>query len=346
LIEKSLNFRRRAVPEMIAAVVYAGLALILLRAGYGVWSVIVARVVQSGVLTASLYVAAPLRPRLLSRVNGEVLRTLFHYGRYLGAMAIVGFGVFNFDNVAVGGLVGAEALGAYALAYTVTNLVPTFLTQTLTKVFFPVYASIRDDYDRLRAAHEGALHYLAMIMLPTTAALILMVPGVLVVLFGDEWRPAEPLVRILAIFGVARTLGAIAGALLSAVGRPDLALRSTVTALVVPMVLLWPLSRFGASGIAVAFSAGQVAAAAYSLGKGRAYWPRSPIRLFAPAALATAAALLGVLAMPSTLPPRMASLGELGLFSGVYVAVLLMFDNRVREFTTGLLRRSVRAARA
>ena len=340
LIEKGLKFRRRAVPEMVAATVYAGLAIVLLREGAGVWAVIIARVAQSGVLTVCLYAAAPLRPRLVPRLDRAVLRTLFRYGKYLGAMAIVGFGVFNFDNAAIGWLVGAGPLGAYTLAYTVTNLVPTFLTQTLTKVFFPVYASIRGDVDALRQAHAAALHYLGVIMLPTTAALVAVVPSVLVEILGDEWVPAKLLVRILAIFGLARTLGAIASALLSAIGRPDLSLRSTIIALVIPLTLLWPLARFGATGVAVAFSAGQVAGAGYALMKGHSFWPRSARQLFAPATLATSLALLAVTAVPGGLSPPVVAVMQLVVFASAYVAVLMIVDQRVRAFAALLARHS------
>lgn len=331
LIEKTLDFRRRALPEMAAVATYAALVLLLMLGGYGVWSLIIAKAVQSFLLALLYWIAAPVRPRALPRLRISVVRTLFRYGKFLTAAAVIGFLVGNLDTIAVGHVSGAAALGGYALAFTVTNLVPTFLSLTLGKVFFPLYAAIRDNKDELRRSFGAAVHYLGVVMLPTTAGLLTFVPGVLVTIFGEEWRPAMGLVRILALYGLARAVGSAMSNLLAAVGRPDLMLWAFGLSLAVPLTLLWPLHQFGATGIAWAFTAGQITAATFALSRTRGLWSGDLLGAVGFPALATGAALLALAGAFALTSGRAGGVWHVLLFGSAYLAVLVVFDRRVRE---------------
>jgi O-antigen/teichoic acid export membrane protein len=263
LIEKSLRFRRRALPEIACALLYVGLGLGLLAAGYGIWALVVATAVRTGVLLLLFWIFAPVHPRRLPRLKWALVRDMFQYGKFLTGTAVLGFVFTNLDTLSVGWLAGASALGAYALAYPVVMLVPTFLSQTLGRVFFPLFASVRSDPTRLREVFMSATHYLALLMIPTTLVMMLLLPSVLVDVLGKEWGPARPLLQVLALYGLLRAVGLLLATFLSGTGRPHRLPVAAAMEVGVVAALVLPLSAFGVVGIAWAFTLAEVVAAGY-----------------------------------------------------------------------------------
>ncbi len=331
LIERTLLFRRRALPEIAGALMYAGLVWMLFKRGLGVWSLVYARAAQTAFLAVVFWWLAPIRPRFPPHIRWDVINKLLHYGKFLSAAAVTGYIVSNFDNLAVGRFAGATALGAYGLAYAVTNLVPTFLTQTVGKVSFPLYTSIRGDERAMRHAFAIALHYIAVTMVPATVALLTIAPGALIGIFGVKWAPAAAIIPVLAVYGVARATNAASSTLLAAAGRPDVGLWLNGPNIAVTGLLLWPLARFGAPGIALAFTAGQVGATAIAVYMTRRYWGASVLRRLLPALVASGCAMLAARAIRAT--HHMGHL-QIGTFCLTYLVVLLLLDRHVRELIT------------
>ncbi len=334
LLEKSLEFRRRALPEIVCALVYAAAVFTALAAGLGIWSLILGKLLQTGLLLALLWIVSPVRPRLPPRPSAVLLRRLFAYGKFVTASAVVGFLFSNADRMAIGTLAGAEPLGAYALAYSVATLAPTFLSLSLGKVFFPIYAAVRDDLAALRSAAADALHYMGLVMLPVTAALILVAPGALVDAFGAEWAAAQPLLRILAVYGLARALTLAGNLILIGTGRPGTVIVVEGASMIGVALTLPFLARFGAPGITWAFAIGQVAAAATAFQMTRTAWSTAWLpRLLIPA-LASGAAVATGLGIGLLPPGAWRGWAAGAAFGLAYLAVLGVLGPRRREATT------------
>lgn len=346
LIEKTLDFRRRAIPEMSCAVLYAVLTLALLAAGLGVWSLIIGRTAQMALLAVAYWVMAPIRPRRAPRLRPAVVGGLLKYGGFVSAASVVGFATGNLDTISVGRISGAAALGAYALAFTVTNVMPTFLSLTLGKVFFPIYAAVRGSAEAVREAYADAAHYLSLVMVPATLGFVVVAPDAFVALFGERWQRASALLRVLAIYGLLRAIGSTATVLVSGVGRAGQMLAAHSVALVASVALIWPLSSAGALGIAWAFTIGQAISTSYALWIVRDYLSTSLLRAAAGPAAASAAAAALAIAVRAVAAGKLGAWLALVSFALAYLMIVLVTDPRAREIARPLLRvpRRMRAA--
>ena len=272
ILERRLAFRRRAIPDVGSTVFYAGLAFILLAAGAGIWSLIVARTLYSVVRTIAFWIAAPVHPRSRPRFYLPILKVMLKYGILLNLAGLLAVLTQNLDTVSVARVAGAASAGAYVLAFTVASFVPTFLSGSLMKVSFPLLVNASSSQQRLRDGLSSVLHATALVMFPTTAWLVWIAPDLLVRVFGPEWHAVEGLLMILAFYGLFRVLSDALSIFLNATGRPGSPLVIQGMALGVALVLLWPLSAYGATGIALAFTIGQGAALLTSLALARDGW--------------------------------------------------------------------------
>jgi O-antigen/teichoic acid export membrane protein len=299
LLERRLAFRRRAVPDVGSTVFYAGLTLLLLLAGAGIWSLIIARAAYSVVRTIAFWVAAPVLPDLPPHAKLRTLRPMLGYGLLLNAAGLLSFLTQNVDTVSVARVAGATATGAYVLAFTVASFVPTFLAYSLMKVAFPLLVSAGAQAGRIHGALASVIHATAVVMFPTTAAIAFVAPPLLVRLFGDEWHVVEPLLTVLAFYGLFRALIEVLTAFLNATGRPAHPVLVQGAVLSVALALLWPLSAHGARGVALAFTIGQGAGMVLSLYLAREGWSTAFLFRLARPLTATVIATLGALAARS-----------------------------------------------
>jgi O-antigen/teichoic acid export membrane protein len=88
---------------------------------------------------------------------------------------------------------------------------------------------------------------------PLTAGIIVLAPQFIQIVLGDKWMPAVPLVQVLALAGLLRSIAATAGYLFYALGKTKIDTMLQLIRLAVLAVLIYPLTlRFGLLGVAIA----------------------------------------------------------------------------------------------
>jgi PST family polysaccharide transporter len=306
LLIRRLRFKQLALRTLVADLGAGVVAIALVFAGFGVWS-LVAQSLASGVFGAiTLWGVSGWRPGLGFRWSN--FRELSLFGAH-----IVGFRLLNLlsqrvDALLIGGFLGASALGCYAVACRVLSSVSKVLTGVMNSVAFPVFSRLQAEPARMRSAFYEATQLTSLVTMPAFLGLAAIAPDVIPFAFGERWEPSVPVLQVLACVGVLESLMGFNGSVLKAVGRPSwrlglAALEAAITSLAMLLVV-----RKGIT--AVALASGAVSVALYPLGfaalrfsigvEGRRY-----LALFAGplcAALLCAGAALGVRLAAETLP--------------------------------------------
>jgi O-antigen/teichoic acid export membrane protein len=253
---RDLEFEKRFALLGGGAAIQALVAIAVALVVPSVWALVAGLLAGNLGRVALSFVLTRRRPRLV--FSRERFRELFSFGRWILGSKIVVFLSTQGDDVVVGKLLGTDALGYYRVAYRISNLPATELAQVVSTAAFPAFAKLQDDLDRLRRAFLRTFE-LSTVMSFLFGGLILVFADVLVQLvLGDKWLAAVPLVRILSVYGIMRSMGASFGPVFKAIGRPDLGTRIQVFNLLVfaaaifPMTLRWGL--IGAAGAVVAAS--------------------------------------------------------------------------------------------
>ncbi len=180
-------------------------------------------------------------------------RPLARYGARIWIGAIAGILLSRLDQTLVTPLSGTFALGLYTVAVNISE-VPLIINDAVRDVVFSADSTDSADARLTRAARLSTLAC-ALVGLVVAASLPLWLGP----LFGAEFRPALGATWVLIAAVVLGTPGSVAGAGLSARGRPGLRSLSLLVACVLNVVLLVVLlPPLGALGAAVATLAGNV----------------------------------------------------------------------------------------
>ena len=345
MFQRTLDFRRyfffHASGQLIGLVATVLSALVL----HNVWAVVYGQLASVLARVVASYALCTERPRL--RFRWSLARELLQYGRWVSASSVLLFVLVNGDNVVIGKWIGAEALAYYNWAYQLASLPALVITQVLSSVMFPALAAVRGDRARLAELFARSMRLTFLLALPSSLLIAALVELFTRALLGEKWLPIVPLTRALVLFGLLRAIGASAGALFLAIGKPDVRAKLQVAQLVVFALGLYPLFRgYGALGVAwavTAYSVLNLPAALYALrllGL-RASMLLRPIAItIAAAACGAGCALLCVYGLERLAAPLLLQLIVAGACGLALVALLLMWLD-----PNGELAQSLRALR-
>jgi O-antigen/teichoic acid export membrane protein len=217
LLQREMKFRQLAMVDFVAYAVGYGLVGILLALqGWGVWALAIAQLGSSSLKTILLTTVN--RTRIQFALHGAECRELLSFGGGFSLSRIASYMALQADNLVVGRLMGAAALGLYGRAYQFL-MAPTNLLGTLTdNVLFPAMAAVQGEKERLARAYMRATAAIVMLTLPLSALLIVLAPEFIAVLLGPGWQGVVAPFQILAGVLVFRVSYKVSSCLIRATG--------------------------------------------------------------------------------------------------------------------------------
>ena len=251
LLQRHLRFATIARVETTAhaAGAVAGVASALV--GAGLWSLVIHALVVAGLQSALALLACGgvptgfFRPRLL--------RGVASYGAGLTGFQVTHWLTRNVDQLLLGRVFGATALGYYVLACRLVLQPLQAATGVVARVMFPLYSRIQDDHARLRHAYLRVAPALATVLFPALAGLAVISGPFVDSFFGEKWSAAAPIITLMATAGFLIVIGTSVGVIYQATGRTDLLLRWGLLAAVVTITAYGVGLAWGPLGVAAGF---------------------------------------------------------------------------------------------
>lgn len=207
----------------------------------------------STVIGGIVYLVPPVASRhhLNHRSADEENVKVLGYGSRVWLGSLAGVLLMRLDQLMMIPLSSATALGLYAVAASISELILIF-NSAVRDVLFSVES-------RSPVAHRvgQASRLSTLVTAFLGAAVALVSPWAIPFFFGEDFQGAVSVTIILLVAVVIGNPGSIAGAGLSARGRPELRSASILIGLVVNAALIFTLvPLFGAVGAAIATLAG------------------------------------------------------------------------------------------
>ena len=259
LLARELDFRTQFVGNGLAAVIAASVALSMALSGFGVWSLVGQQICLSATRTISLYYLTGWRP--VRQFSVAALRSMSGYSSRLLASALLNSLFDNLYSLVIGKLYSARELGLFARARSLQDLPSVSLSNVVSKVTLPAFASIRSDVPRLGVVLRRSLRLIMMVNTPLMVSMALYADPIIHGLLGPQWLPAAPYLRILCATGVLLPLHAMNLNMLLGLGRSDLFLRLEI---VKKLLILCGIALTAQRGVeALVWSMVAVSAVAY-----------------------------------------------------------------------------------
>ena len=209
------------------------------------WALLLGSLAGAGIAVALSYLLHPYRPRF--RLSG--LGDLMAFSKWFLLTSVVEFLYGRMASLIIGRWSGAAAVGAYSLAADVAAMATQEISAPVQRAVFPGYAKLASDRAQLRSVFRKTTACLLLLVLPAGVGISLLAEPVVLVLLGEEWVEAVPLVRVLGINGILAVLLSGTHYVNLAVGmaRSSSLVLAAHSAITIPL-MLWSVPEHGALG--------------------------------------------------------------------------------------------------
>lgn len=236
-LRRQIDFRQMQMAQVAGYLSgYVLTAIPLAFLGWGGWSLVMALLVQQGVMVFICIRAAPqpLRPRW-----AKLPADLPSFGLRVVGSNMANWLTENLDNLLVARFKGLTALGVYSVSYSLARTPANHVVNMVQQVVFSTSSRVQDDDASLVRGYLALLKAVGLATLPVFFGAAVVADSVIQGLYGERWAQAGPVFAALCVAMPFHALMAVAGPILWGRGRTGVELKvQTGVAAALLLVLL------------------------------------------------------------------------------------------------------------
>ena len=249
LMRRAMQFRRIAAIEIFSNVASTIIAIAMAFTGWGYWALVAKPILAAGFSAVGAWTSCPWLPGRPQ--SSPDLKEMVGFGMGVTGFTITDHLARSADRIALGYFYGAAQLGYFQNASLLYDNMLSTSTQ-LHDVAVSSLSKLRDAVDELKRLWNAALSTLTFFTALAFAGLAVTGRDVVVLLLGQKWEPAGPLLCILAVRGIAHVVERTLGWLHVSAGRPDRWMRWGFFSAIFQLVAVFAGLPFGLVGVATA----------------------------------------------------------------------------------------------
>ena len=198
LLERRLEFRQWIIlsgGEKLVGFIVAAVIAFMFRS---YWALAVGAVAAQTMRVAASYMLVRYRPRLsVSRY-----RELLSFSLWLLLAQAVQAISWRADPLLYAAFLPTKTVGFFSVGSRVSSLAVGEVLQPISQVLFPAFSQMKNQPSRLREAYTRAQGLLCLIAMPTGFGLAATADLIVLIVLGETWAPAVPVIQLLAIAAV------------------------------------------------------------------------------------------------------------------------------------------------
>jgi O-antigen/teichoic acid export membrane protein len=238
ILTKELNFKLQTKISVIASLLSGIVAIIMAYFGYGVWSLVALTLCRYGLTTILFFLWLKWKPVL--KFSSKSFKDLFAFGSKLLISGLIDTIYRNIYYVIIGKYFSTNDLGYYTRADQFQSMSSTNIQGVISRVSYPVLASMQDNLVNLKIAYKKLIKYTMFITFILLIGMAAVAKPLVIVLIGEKWLPSVTYLQMLCFIGMLYPLQALNLNMLNVQGRSDLFLRLEVIKkmLAIPAIII------------------------------------------------------------------------------------------------------------
>ncbi len=248
LLSRSMEFRKQAKVNIIAAFAGAAAALGGALAGWEVWTLVTAPLVLFATRAVGMTIAARslMWPSFDFRGAGQLAR----YGGVMAVGQLFWFVESQADVFIAGRSFDPHLLGIYTTSLFLTQIFVAKVVPPLNEIAFSAYARIQHDDAAVASAFARSVRVIMTAALPFYVGLAVTAEPLVLTMLGQKWAEAMPVVRVLALAMPFMTIQVLLSPACDARGRPGISVRNGATGAVLLTIAYLVGVQWGVMGLA------------------------------------------------------------------------------------------------
>lgn len=250
------EFRFKLPIYVIESVVAVALAFLTREASSFIWGMIAGATIE---ILLSFIIVRPV-PRF--SFEAIKIKRVVDRGKWVTAFGAFDYLFQNLDDFTVGKLLGKSPLGFYQVAYKISSLPISEVANVFSRVTFPIFRKISKDKKRLKKAFIKTTVGTSALVIPFGAVIFLFSKQIVLILLGNNWLAAVPVLKVLSLYGIIRGVFYPMMAVFLALQKQQYVTLVTLVGILGLGLSIVPLvNRFGIVGAGISTLVGSLATA-------------------------------------------------------------------------------------
>jgi len=250
LLQQELRFKLLACLDSLRSLLQASATVAAALLGWGYWSLVVGYllgIAAGTILTLAFRRYAFRWPRFRS------LKPAIGLSWNLVVTRIGWYLYSNADFLIAGRLLGETSLGAYQLAWSISNIPADKITGMVNRTSQAFFSAMQKEYDGLRRYLLALTQGLGLVAFPACIGMSLVADQFISLVLGSKWLGAVIPLRLLTFYVAVRSVAPLISNVLSVTGQTGFLARNSVVMSIVMPFGFFMGARWGAPGIAAAW---------------------------------------------------------------------------------------------
>lgn len=243
VLTKSLDFRRSCVLNFIAIFAQGCTGIILALNHFGVWSLVIAQIVNSILLVIAGFIIVPWRPTL--QFSMKKVKILFAFGKNILCATLLETIFTNIYSLVIGKVYQKDTLGYYNRGQSIPSMLMTTINGSIQGVLFPALSACQDDNKQIKGMMKRSIIISGYLVFPTMTGLAAVASTLIPVLLTDKWNAAIPFLQLSCLSMAFYPIHTANLQAISAIGKSDIYLKLEIIKKAILVFILLISLKFG-----------------------------------------------------------------------------------------------------
>lgn len=249
-LQRDLRFKRLAIYDGLQAIVVALLSVMLAYLGFRYWTLVIANIVSTLISTIIVLILHPV-PFVLPR--WDRLAQVLRFSGNVVVQRLAWYGYSNADAVVAGRMLGTDAMGSYSMAYQLARTPSERVASLLFQLTPATLGALREDREAMRRFIVRMSEMLMLVITPMCFGLLAIAPVFVPLVLGPQWVEIVLPLQILSIYASFAVLLVVPNQVLLVIGMEVFGTYYTLSQLAIMPVAFVIGSKWGITGIAIAW---------------------------------------------------------------------------------------------
>lgn len=246
----NLDFKTIAKVNFISILVSGVLAIYMAYNGYGVWALVLQYLLKSFLMVVLMWLQVKWKPTCF--FSKSSFKSLFPFGSKLLVSSVLNVSVNNFTNIFIAKFTSIKDLGFYTRGTQFADIIFNIFNSVLNSVLLPSLSTVQKEREKLTHLSKITIKSATLIIAPVLFGLAAIAEPLIKFLLGDKWLIAIPIMQILCIARLITIVSGINVNILYVIGRSDLVLKQQFSKIIVRVLLIVLVLKYGIVYIALA----------------------------------------------------------------------------------------------
>lgn len=249
---KNMMNREMAIIGILALVVSGTTGVLMALNGYSYWSLAWQQLIYIVVINLGRFYYVPWHPTL--DIDFGPVKRMFAFCSKLLLTNILNILNQNLLTFIFGRLFSIHTVGNYSQANKWNTMAHSLVSSTVGQLTQTVFVSVSDEHDREIRVFRKMLRFTAFVSFPAMLGLALVGREFILVAIGEKWIDSVPLLQMLCIGGAFAPFYILYQHLIISSGRSDVYMWISIGQIIVQLLLILGLYRYGITVVVVAYS--------------------------------------------------------------------------------------------